>query len=84
MLLPDPRELRTLLARFADVRITLVHRHDPALQRELDDISYSLCVMTGTRELADALAAADAILAEPRRAHPAREAAVQDDITVVA
>jgi hypothetical protein len=71
--MPDPRELRVLLARFADVRITLLRRDDPALRRELDRISQTLCVMTGTRTTGDALAAADTILARPSRRQPAEE-----------
>ncbi|MEU2374257.1 MULTISPECIES: DUF5133 domain-containing protein [Streptomyces] len=62
MLLPAEKELRALLARFAEARF----RHD--LQptghssRELEDTSYTLCVMTGTRTVDEALAAADAML----------------------
>ncbi|MEU8591618.1 DUF5133 domain-containing protein [Streptomyces sp. NPDC048664] len=62
MLLPTEKELRSVLARFADVRI----RHDlqPTGQtsRELEDITYTLCVMTGTQTTDQALAAADAQL----------------------
>lgn len=62
MLLPAEKELRAVLARFADARF----RHD--LQptghssRELEDTSYTLCVMTGTQTVDEALAAADALL----------------------
>ncbi|MFJ9927531.1 MULTISPECIES: DUF5133 domain-containing protein [Streptomyces] len=62
MLLPAEKELRALLARFAEARF----RHD--LQptghssRELEDTSYTLCVMTGTRTVDEALAAADVML----------------------
>ncbi|MFJ3231241.1 DUF5133 domain-containing protein [Streptomyces sp. NPDC086787] len=59
MLLPAEKELRSVLARFAEVRI----RHD--LQptghssRELEDITNTLCVMTGTKTIDEALADAD-------------------------
>ncbi|MEU7426375.1 DUF5133 domain-containing protein [Streptomyces sp. NPDC040750] len=62
MLLPVEKELRSVLARFADARF----RHDlhPSGQssRELQDTSDSLCALTGTRSVEQALAAADALL----------------------
>ncbi|MEU0333552.1 DUF5133 domain-containing protein [Streptomyces sp. NPDC006193] len=62
MLLPAEKELRAVLARFAEARF----RHDlqPTGQssRELEDASYTLCVMTGTPSVDEALAAADALL----------------------
>ncbi|WP_338015584.1 DUF5133 domain-containing protein [Streptomyces sp. CB03234] len=62
---PDPRYVRTLLARYASARIALAEKSEPAWQRELDDVTYTLCVVTGSRSIADALAAADALLAKP-------------------
>ncbi|MEU1462719.1 DUF5133 domain-containing protein [Streptomyces sp. NPDC005706] len=62
MLLPAEKELRAVLARFADARF----RHD--LQptghssRELEDTSGMLCLLTGTRSVDEALTAADALL----------------------
>ncbi|MFG2265739.1 DUF5133 domain-containing protein [Streptomyces sp. NPDC048720] len=62
MLLPAEKELRAVLARFADARF----RHD--LQptghssRELEETSTTLCALTGTRSVEEALAAADALL----------------------
>ncbi|MEW2513972.1 DUF5133 domain-containing protein [Streptomyces sp. NPDC046870] len=62
MLLPAEKELRAVLARFADARF----RHDlhPTghSSRELEDTTYTLCVMTGTQSVDEALAAADAML----------------------
>ncbi|MGW5638559.1 DUF5133 domain-containing protein [Streptomyces sp. NPDC003832] len=62
MLLPTEKDLRIVLARFADVRF----RHDLAptgqSSQELADVTYTLCVMTGTGSLDEALAAADALL----------------------
>ncbi|MFG3013565.1 DUF5133 domain-containing protein [Streptomyces cinerochromogenes] len=66
MLLPAEKELRAVLARFAEARF----RHD--LQptgyssRELEDTSRTLCGMTGTQSVKQALAAADALLARLR------------------
>ncbi|MEU3027857.1 DUF5133 domain-containing protein [Streptomyces incarnatus] len=66
MLLPAEKEVRALLARFAEARF----RHDlqPSgrSSRELEDTSYTLCVMTGTRTVQEALAAADALLEQFR------------------
>ncbi|ALO98465.1 hypothetical protein SHL15_7457 [Streptomyces hygroscopicus subsp. limoneus] len=62
MLLPAEKELRGVLARFADARF----RHDlhPTghSSRELEDASRTLCVMTGTESVDQALIAADALL----------------------
>jgi hypothetical protein len=62
VLLPTEKELRAVLARFAEARF----RHDlhPTSHstRELADTSYTLCVMTGTRSVDEALTTADALL----------------------
>ncbi|MGW2642054.1 DUF5133 domain-containing protein [Streptomyces sp. NPDC001348] len=66
MLLPAEKELRAVLARFAHARF----RHD--LQptghssRELEDTSHTLCAMTGSRSVDQALVAADALLERMR------------------
>ncbi|MGW0427025.1 DUF5133 domain-containing protein [Streptomyces sp. NPDC002990] len=72
MLKPEPRRVRSLLARYASARIALAEKPDPAWQQELADVTYTLCVVTGTRSIADAVAAADEILAAAGRleAHP--------------
>ncbi|MYR46350.1 DUF5133 domain-containing protein [Streptomyces sp. SID5910] len=68
MLLPAENELRTVLARFAEARF----RHDlqptGRSSRELEDTSYTLCVMTGTQSVDQALTAADALLERLRAA----------------
>ncbi|MEU6488326.1 DUF5133 domain-containing protein [Streptomyces sp. NPDC046887] len=69
MLLPDPRYLRTLLARYADLRIGQA-RGERSCPEALADVTYTLCVATGTRRIDDALAAADRILAEGRASVP--------------
>ncbi|GAA3486375.1 MULTISPECIES: DUF5133 domain-containing protein [Streptomyces] len=63
MLVPDLKTLRTLLARFADARVAHAQHARPGTEEELRDLAYTLCVMTGTRDVRDALAAADHMLA---------------------
>ncbi|MEU7568999.1 DUF5133 domain-containing protein [Streptomyces fradiae] len=64
MLTPDPRYLRSLLARYADLRIAQCHG-ERGLEQRLEDVTYTLCVATGTKRVEDALAKADALLASP-------------------
>ncbi|MFI5806738.1 DUF5133 domain-containing protein [Streptomyces sp. NPDC051561] len=77
--MPDPKTLRTLLARFADARIAHTQQSRPGTEEELRDLAYTLCVMTGTREVREALATADHMLARaelpaaPAAAEPSRE-----------
>lgn len=64
MLLAHPAVLRELVARYeslctASQEMALA----PDLKRRLDDVTYTLCVTTGTRHLDQALAAARARLA---------------------
>ncbi|WP_256107516.1 DUF5133 domain-containing protein [Streptomyces sp. ODS05-4] len=64
MLLAHPAVLRELVARYESLctaaqGLALA----PDLQRRLDDVTYTLCVTTGTRDLDHALAAARARLA---------------------
>ncbi|MDT0612648.1 DUF5133 domain-containing protein [Streptomyces lancefieldiae] len=62
MLEPDPRVVRELLTRYASLRIAQAERDRPATARELADVSYTLCVMTATTSIHDAVAKADALL----------------------
>ncbi|MCF1511605.1 DUF5133 domain-containing protein [Streptomyces glomeratus] len=62
MLVPDPKVVRGLLTRYASLRIALAERETPEGARELEDVSYTLCVMTGTRTVDEAVQAADALL----------------------
>lgn len=62
MILPAERELRAALARFASARIDHDVRPTGATSRALEDATYTLCVMTSSRSLDEALAAADALL----------------------
>ncbi|MEU8790812.1 DUF5133 domain-containing protein [Streptomyces sp. NPDC048643] len=62
MILPAERELRAVLARFAEVRIEHDVRPTGRTSRALDDATYTLCVMTGARTAEQALRTADALL----------------------
>ncbi|MET9444566.1 DUF5133 domain-containing protein [Streptomyces sp. NPDC006610] len=66
MLVPDPKVVRELLTRYASLRIAQAEKETPARARELDDVSYTLCVMMGECELKDAIAKADALLTDGR------------------
>ncbi|MFI7382598.1 DUF5133 domain-containing protein [Streptomyces sp. NPDC049813] len=58
----DPMFIRTLLSRYADVQLRFSERPTQELRQQLDDVSYQLCVSTGTRTVRDALMAADGVL----------------------
>ncbi|MCP9976046.1 DUF5133 domain-containing protein [Streptomyces somaliensis] len=59
MLLAHPAVLRELVARYESLCAAAQdHAIAPDLQRRLDDVTYTLCVTTGTRKLEHALAAA--------------------------
>ncbi|MFF3907972.1 DUF5133 domain-containing protein [Streptomyces sp. NPDC001848] len=73
MLVPDPKAIRRLLTRYATLRIALAEQETPEAARELADVSYTLCVMTGTRDVSDAIAAADALLLEDSPKHASRQ-----------
>lgn len=66
MLLPAEKELRAVLARFAEARF----RHDlqptGRSSRELEATSARLCAMTSTGSVDRALAAADVLLEQLR------------------
>lgn len=67
MLVPDPKAVRHLLTRYASLRIAQAERARPATARELEDVSYTLCVMMGVTSIHDAVAKADALLAAAAR-----------------
>ncbi|MER7819016.1 DUF5133 domain-containing protein [Streptomyces sp. NPDC096153] len=58
--MPDPKALRSLLARYADLRIAAPTNDEN--RRALDDVTYTLCVMTATSTIEDAIERADALL----------------------
>ncbi|WP_109003803.1 DUF5133 domain-containing protein [Streptomyces rishiriensis] len=62
MIVPDPKVARTLLTRYATLRIAQAERETPQAARELQDVTYTLCVLMGTPDVRQAVAAADALL----------------------
>lgn len=62
MIIPAEKDLRAVLARFAQARIEHDVRPTGRTSRALEDATYTLCVMTGARTAEQALAAADALL----------------------
>ncbi|MGW0330795.1 DUF5133 domain-containing protein [Streptomyces sp. NPDC003011] len=62
MIIPAEKELRAVLARFAQARIEHDVRPTGRTSRDLEDSTYTLCVMTGARTAEQALLAADALL----------------------
>ncbi|MET7290266.1 DUF5133 domain-containing protein [Streptomyces sp. NPDC005573] len=80
MMVPAEQALREALARFAEARI----EHDVLptgfTSRAVEDTSYTLCVMTGTQTIADALHAADTLVERYRKGRTV----TQDDETLAA
>jgi len=62
VLVPDPKVVRTLLTRYASLKIAQAERERAETASELEDVSYTLCVMMGTTSIHDAIARADALL----------------------
>ncbi|WAX76479.1 DUF5133 domain-containing protein [Streptomyces sp. KMM 9044] len=74
MLVPDPKTLRQLLTRYATLQIAQAERPSPVASRELEDVTYTLCVMTGTPGIREAVTHADALLARERTVADGRTA----------
>ena len=66
MILPAEKGLRAVLARFAQARIEHDVLPTGRTSRLLEDATYTLCVMTGSRTADEALRAADALLEQYR------------------
>lgn len=64
----NPATLRSLVARYETLRSAHARLGTPESGRRLDDVSYTLCVTTGTRAVPEALAAAAARLHAVRAA----------------
>ncbi|MFC8592857.1 DUF5133 domain-containing protein [Streptomyces atroolivaceus] len=62
MLMANPATLRNLVKRYETLRSTHARLGTSESSRQLEDVSYTLCVTTGTRTVPDALAAAAAQL----------------------
>ncbi|MFF6916560.1 DUF5133 domain-containing protein [Streptomyces sp. NPDC012466] len=81
MILPAEKQLRAVLARFAQARIEHDVRPTGRTSRALEDSTYTLCVMTGSRTAEQALLAADALLEQYA---VGRESVTQKDETLAA
>ncbi|MFF3501364.1 DUF5133 domain-containing protein [Streptomyces sp. NPDC003247] len=71
MIVPDPKAVRTLLTRYASLKIAQAERESPQTARELEDVTYTLCVLMGTSDVREAVAAADALLVSAVGSPPA-------------
>ncbi|MET9778749.1 DUF5133 domain-containing protein [Streptomyces sp. NPDC006367] len=58
MLMAHPAVLKDLVERYEALRALHAEKGDEEARRRLDDVSYTLCVSTGTRDVGSALAAA--------------------------
>ncbi|MFC8226567.1 DUF5133 domain-containing protein [Streptomyces sp. NPDC057287] len=58
MLMANPATLRNLVKRYETLRSTHARLGTSESRRQLEDVSYTLCVTTGTRAVPDALAVA--------------------------
>ncbi|MFJ8858105.1 DUF5133 domain-containing protein [Streptomyces sp. NPDC102451] len=58
MLMANPATLRNLVKRYETLRSAHARLGTSESSRQLEDVSYTLCVTTGTRTVPDALAAA--------------------------
>ncbi|UNO38840.1 DUF5133 domain-containing protein [Streptomyces sp. MST-110588] len=58
MLMAHPVVLRNLVEQYETLQILQASDGSPALRQRLDDIAYTLCVSTGTRDVDAALIAA--------------------------
>jgi hypothetical protein len=58
MLLAHPAVLRNLVEQYDTLRILHAENGSAEVQRRMDDIAYTLCVSTGTRDIDTALVAA--------------------------
>ncbi|MFE6039034.1 DUF5133 domain-containing protein [Streptomyces sp. NPDC056452] len=58
MLMAHPAVLRNLVDQYDTLRILRAENGDAEVQRRMDDVAYTLCVATGTRDIDAALIAA--------------------------
>jgi hypothetical protein len=62
VLVPDPKVVRRLLTRYAALKIAYAEKETLETARRLEDVTYTLCVMTGTTSVRDAVVVADGML----------------------
>jgi hypothetical protein len=67
LLVPDPKTVRILLTRYATLKIAQAERERATAARELEDVSYTLCVLMGCTSVVDAITKADSVLLDAGR-----------------
>ncbi|MFG2817078.1 DUF5133 domain-containing protein [Streptomyces sp. NPDC048410] len=58
MLMAHPAVLQNLIEQYDALRVLAAQEGDAEVRRRMDDIAYTLCVATGTRDIDAALIAA--------------------------
>ncbi|WP_129837807.1 DUF5133 domain-containing protein [Streptomyces sp. RFCAC02] len=58
MLMAHPTVLRNLIDEYEALRILQADTGGPDVRQRMEDVAYTLCVSTGTRQVDDALAVA--------------------------
>jgi hypothetical protein len=58
MLMAHPAVLRNLVEQYDTLRMLHAENGTPEVRRRMDDVAYTLCVSTGTRDVDAALVAA--------------------------
>ncbi len=58
MLMAHPAVLTDLVEQYEALRILHAEKGSPEVRRRMDDVAYTLCVSTGTRDIDAALIAA--------------------------
>ncbi|MEV5801849.1 DUF5133 domain-containing protein [Streptomyces collinus] len=58
MLMAHPAVLANLIEQYETLRILHAEDGSPQVRRRMDDVAYTLCVTTGTRDIDTALIAA--------------------------
>ncbi|MEV5357103.1 DUF5133 domain-containing protein [Streptomyces sp. NPDC052693] len=66
MLMAHPAVLQNLIDQYEALRILHAEDSSEEVRRRMDDVTYTLCVTTGTRDIDSALAAARHQLAGAR------------------
>ncbi|MEU1123367.1 DUF5133 domain-containing protein [Streptomyces sp. NPDC005899] len=84
MLMANPATLRSLVKRYESLRSVHARLGTSESSRHLEDVSYTLCVTTGTRTVHDALIAAEAQLRALPSAAPVRSKAVPSEVQLTA
>lgn len=79
MLMAHPTVLRDLLDEYEQLLILRAHDDTEEVRRRLDDVAYTLCVSTGTREVEAARETARRQLREAGEAERAESGAAAED-----